>query len=254
MLPDWAISLLRCPETGQRLELRGGALVREDGKVFPCPGGIASLVYPETLQDKDASWNRFYDALAPFYDFSERILGRLLTGVDMVKGRGGDRRSSRVTKFIPHLITRIDLITDRLSVWDFPLVIGALLELTETKFQEFVHGWQRQSQRRLSDDFPVFPKIEMVDGQRLFPLDGNCCGVTVGRGVRPALVQGVSISRDCRVCPDKNLVSCFGKTGRRWRGQRENHKRQSDQPFDHACRWMRHRSSAQSKKFKTENK
>jgi hypothetical protein len=73
-----------------------------------------------------------------------------------------------VTKFIPHLITRIDLITDRLSVWDFPLVIGALLELTETKFQEFVHGWQRQSQRRLSDDFPVFLKIEMVDGQRLF--------------------------------------------------------------------------------------
>ncbi len=87
MLPDWAISLLRCPETGQKLELRGGALVREDGKVFPCPGGIASLVYPETLQDTDASWNRFYDALAPFYDFSERILGRLLTGVDMVKGR-----------------------------------------------------------------------------------------------------------------------------------------------------------------------
>ena len=87
MLPDWAISLLRCPETGQKLELRGGALVRKDGKVFPCPGGIASLVYPETLQDTDASWNRFYDALAPFYDFSERVLGRLLTGVDMVKGR-----------------------------------------------------------------------------------------------------------------------------------------------------------------------
>jgi ubiquinone/menaquinone biosynthesis C-methylase UbiE len=87
MLPDWAISLLRCPETGQRLELRGGALVREDGKVFPCFNGIASLVYPETLQDTDASWNRFYDALAPFYDFSERVLGRLLTGVDMAKGR-----------------------------------------------------------------------------------------------------------------------------------------------------------------------
>jgi ubiquinone/menaquinone biosynthesis C-methylase UbiE len=87
MLPDWAISLLRCPETGQRLELKGGVPVREDGKVFPCLDGIASLVYPQTLQEADASWNRFYDALAPFYDFSERVLGRLLTGIDMVKGR-----------------------------------------------------------------------------------------------------------------------------------------------------------------------
>ncbi len=87
MLPDWAIPLLRCPETGQRLEPRGAALVREDGGVFPNFDGIASLVYPETLQDADASWNRFYDAIAPFYDFSERVLGRLLTGIDMAKGR-----------------------------------------------------------------------------------------------------------------------------------------------------------------------
>lgn len=87
MLPDWAISILRCPRTGQMLEPRGGALVREDGKVFPCLDGIASLVYPETLQDEDASWKRFYEMLAPFYDFSERVLGRLLTGIDMAKGR-----------------------------------------------------------------------------------------------------------------------------------------------------------------------
>lgn len=73
-----------------------------------------------------------------------------------------------VTTFIPPLITRIDLITDRLSVWDFLFAIGALLELTETKFQEFVDGWQRQSHRRSSDDFPIFLEIEMVDGQRLF--------------------------------------------------------------------------------------
>ena len=87
MLPDWAIESLRCPETGQRLEASASALVREDGTVFPCSGGIASLVYPQTLQESDASWNRFYDAIAPFYDFSERVLGRLLTGVDMAKGR-----------------------------------------------------------------------------------------------------------------------------------------------------------------------
>ena len=87
MLPDWVTPLLRCPATGQRLEPRGNTLVRADGKVFPCPDGIASLVYPEALAADDASWNRFYDALAPFYDFSERVLGRLLTGVDTAKGR-----------------------------------------------------------------------------------------------------------------------------------------------------------------------
>ncbi len=87
MLPDWAISILRCPETGQRLEAGAGALVREDGRAFPCFDGIASLVHPQTLQESDARWNRFYDAIAPFYDVSERVLGRLLTGVDMARGR-----------------------------------------------------------------------------------------------------------------------------------------------------------------------
>ena len=73
-----------------------------------------------------------------------------------------------VTTFIPSLITRIDLITDRLSVWDFPFIIGALLELTETEFQEFLYDRQRRGQPRSSGDFPVFLDIEMVNGQRLF--------------------------------------------------------------------------------------
>jgi ubiquinone/menaquinone biosynthesis C-methylase UbiE len=70
-----------------RFELRGGALVREDGKVFPCLDGIASLVFPGTLHGEDARWQRFYEVIAPFYDLSERMLGRLLTGIDMAKGR-----------------------------------------------------------------------------------------------------------------------------------------------------------------------
>jgi hypothetical protein len=73
-----------------------------------------------------------------------------------------------VTTFIPSLITRIDLITDRLSVWDFPFIIGALLELTETEFQEFLYDQQRRVQPRTSGDFPVFLDIEMVNGRRLF--------------------------------------------------------------------------------------
>ncbi len=73
-----------------------------------------------------------------------------------------------VTTFIPPLITRIDLITDRLSVWDFPFVIGALVELTETEFHKFLHDLQRRVQNRASDDFSVFLDIQMVNGQRLF--------------------------------------------------------------------------------------
>jgi hypothetical protein len=73
-----------------------------------------------------------------------------------------------VTTFIPSLITRVDLITERLSVWDFPFIIGALLELTETEFQEFLSDRQRRVQPGLSGDFPVFLDIEMVNGQRLF--------------------------------------------------------------------------------------
>ena len=73
-----------------------------------------------------------------------------------------------VTTFIPPLITRIDLITDRLSVWDFPFVIGALEELTETEFQEFLHDRRKQVQPRTSGDYPVFLEIEMVNGQRSF--------------------------------------------------------------------------------------
>ncbi|HWC59279.1 MAG TPA: hypothetical protein VHC44_06250, partial [Verrucomicrobiae bacterium] len=40
--------------------------------------------------------------------------------------------------YMPPLIARIDLITDQLSVWDFPFLLGALDELTESEFVEQV--------------------------------------------------------------------------------------------------------------------
>jgi len=95
MLPDWAISILRCPETGQRLEAGAGALVREDGRAFPCFDGIASLVHPQTLQESDARWNRFYDAIAPFYDVSERVLWPAPHWRGHGKGPRGNRRLGR---------------------------------------------------------------------------------------------------------------------------------------------------------------
>ncbi|MGA3143588.1 MAG: hypothetical protein ABSF10_11305 [Verrucomicrobiota bacterium] len=73
-----------------------------------------------------------------------------------------------VTTFIPPLITRIDLITDRLSVWDFHFVIGALVELTEAEFHKFLHDLQGRVQTRTSGDYPVFLDIEMVNGQHSF--------------------------------------------------------------------------------------
>jgi hypothetical protein len=64
--------------------------MRKDGKVFPVHDGILSIVYPETLVGSDSEWNHRYNWLAPYYDFSERFLGRLITGVDMV-GEGPPR-------------------------------------------------------------------------------------------------------------------------------------------------------------------
>jgi hypothetical protein len=73
-----------------------------------------------------------------------------------------------VGTFLPPLLTRIDLITDQFSVWDFPFAIGALLELTEAEFHKFLNDRQRWAQTRTSGDYPVFLDIQMVNGQRLF--------------------------------------------------------------------------------------
>jgi hypothetical protein len=73
-----------------------------------------------------------------------------------------------LASFTVHQVTRIDLITDLLSVWDFPFVIGALVELTEMEFREFLHDRQRRAQPCTSGDYPVFLEIEMVNGQHSF--------------------------------------------------------------------------------------
>ena len=72
------------------------------------------------------------------------------------------------TTLISALVTRVDLINDRLSVWDFPFVIGALLELTDTEFHEFLNERQRRVEPRLSGDFPTSLEIELVNSQRAF--------------------------------------------------------------------------------------
>jgi ubiquinone/menaquinone biosynthesis C-methylase UbiE len=88
MVSEWVIELLQCPETGQKLETYSEGLKSSDNiKIYPNRDGIRSLVYPSLLSGIDERMNKFYEWFAPFYDVSERYLGKFLTGVDMKKGR-----------------------------------------------------------------------------------------------------------------------------------------------------------------------
>lgn len=88
MVSSWVLDILRCPETKQTFVPADQGLRRSgDNKFFADQVGITSLVYPRALFGDDEKMNRRYEWLAPYYDASERILGRLLTGVDMQEGR-----------------------------------------------------------------------------------------------------------------------------------------------------------------------
>ena len=69
---------------------------------------------------------------------------------------------------ISPLITRIDLMTERLSVWDFPFVLGALMEVAEGEFMDGLHGLEGSERPGSPSEMPVFLDIEMVSGHRLF--------------------------------------------------------------------------------------
>ncbi len=76
--------------------------------------------------------------------------------------------SHSVAKFNLSSITRVDLITDQLSVWDFPFVLGALMELTEGEFHGIVHERLRWMQPCPPGDLPVFFDVEMVNGRHSY--------------------------------------------------------------------------------------
>lgn len=84
--PEWINHILRCPETGKSLH-RVGNVYQANGKVYLINNDILSAVYPLELAGEDSRLNRLYNLFAPVYDLSERFLGKLLTGIDMVKGR-----------------------------------------------------------------------------------------------------------------------------------------------------------------------
>jgi hypothetical protein len=66
------------------------------------------------------------------------------------------------------LLTRIDLMTDHLSVWDFPFVLGALVEVTEGEFIEGIRNLQGWAKSGSAGETSVYLEIEMLNGQRLF--------------------------------------------------------------------------------------
>jgi ubiquinone/menaquinone biosynthesis C-methylase UbiE len=84
-MSPWLVSLLRCPEIGLRFERGPDCLRRADGKVFPDQDRIPSLVFPAALTGEDAKMNRFYEKLAPFYDWLERQGGKRIAGIDVEK-------------------------------------------------------------------------------------------------------------------------------------------------------------------------
>jgi hypothetical protein len=84
---NWFNEIVCDPETGEKLERKGNEFFRKDGVRYSTHNSIISIVFPPSLSGEDAKMNKLYKYLAPFYDFSEKVFGRILTGVDMVKGR-----------------------------------------------------------------------------------------------------------------------------------------------------------------------
>jgi ubiquinone/menaquinone biosynthesis C-methylase UbiE len=86
---DSSISLV-CPHTHKQLIQEGDMLVSSDKQTrYPVVDGIPNCVYPSSLGTDDARWSVFYDRIAPLYAWSERVLGRLITGLDIVEIRKG---------------------------------------------------------------------------------------------------------------------------------------------------------------------
>ena len=86
MYSDWLNNILRAPCTLKPLQNNRNSYESE-GKLFKVNNEILSAVYPSDLGGSDAKYNKLYNLIAPLYDLNERIMGRILVGVDMIEGR-----------------------------------------------------------------------------------------------------------------------------------------------------------------------
>lgn len=87
MYPIWLNNSLVCPETRNSLTFSENKYLRNDGFSYLIKDDILSAVFPVGLEGDDAKFNRLYNFYAPLYDLNERVMGKLLVGVDMIKGR-----------------------------------------------------------------------------------------------------------------------------------------------------------------------
>jgi ubiquinone/menaquinone biosynthesis C-methylase UbiE len=85
--PQWLLEIVRCPQSGERLDIEGDSFVRSDGTSYPIISGIPCLLYPPSPLGSDAKSQRAYDWFAPFYDLNERLFARLMAGIDMHQER-----------------------------------------------------------------------------------------------------------------------------------------------------------------------
>ncbi len=87
------LDILRCPQDGECMvtaddpsHAQGSARRCRGGHPMAADEGIVRLVWPERMMGRDAHMNRLYDRLAPFYDWNERLGGRLF-GVHTLRER-----------------------------------------------------------------------------------------------------------------------------------------------------------------------
>lgn len=85
--PTWLLDSLCDPLTKEALDFTSAGVVSSPSRQYSIINGTPSLIYPSSPQGMDLKMSRLYKWLAPFYDTSERILGKLFTGQDIVEGR-----------------------------------------------------------------------------------------------------------------------------------------------------------------------
>ncbi len=83
--------------------------------------------------------------------------------------------------FFPPLVARIDLVTDRFSVWDSPFFLGAPVELTELEFMQCLQNLKPLETAGPQSDLSVYLDLQMVSGQRIFLWMEVVGGLQAGR-------------------------------------------------------------------------
>ena len=82
------LDILQTPWDGLPLSGPPAVTRRAEGDRTCADQDILRLVWPATIEGRDAHWNRFYDRCAPFYDWSERVSERLF-GIHTLRERAG---------------------------------------------------------------------------------------------------------------------------------------------------------------------